>query len=360
MATGKTWPGARAFATLLAFNLAIAATLTLILVWAGGGFSLDKLRAAFVPNLILSNAIGFSCGLVLPRLVPAVWCWHPVFRWTAIVAALFAINLAGVCIGIGILVLLFYPSASYWPNVWNVYRTAAGVTLAIGIFATLYESWRRRIERANLDLKNKEIERERALKLAASAQLSSIESRIHPHFLFNALNSVSSLIKEDPDRAERLLERLSRLLRSSLETHRESLIPIEGELDLVRDYLEIQGARFGPRLRYRVDSGDCRGAKVPPFAIQTLVENSIKYAVAARPGGGEIAVSTRCENGELAVLVSDDGPGFEASAIEPGHGLDTLRARLEALFGNSSLRIVPAAGGVTVSIAIPQNGEAAR
>ncbi|MEZ5354874.1 MAG: histidine kinase [Bryobacteraceae bacterium] len=351
----RVWSGARPYVTLLAFNVAIAGTLTLIFVWTGRNPSWAALRSAFVPNFILSSAIGFSCALVLPRFVPAVWPLHPVLRWTAIVAALLAINFAGVCVGVASLLWIYRPNTGFWPNVWSIYRTAAVVTLLIGIFATLYESWRRRIEEANLEIKNKEIQRERAQKLAASAQLASIESRIHPHFLFNALNSISALIREDPVRAEELVERLSRLLRSSLDTHQESLIPLDREIKLVRDYLAIQAARFGPRLRYRIDAGDFSDATIPPFAIQTLVENSIKYAVAARPAGGEIAVGARREQGRLVVEVSDDGPGFDAASIQPGHGLDTLRARLEALFGDASLAIVPSSSGVCVRIAIPQH-----
>src|SRR5205823_3935058 len=123
-------------------------------------------------------------------------------------------------------------------------------------------------------------ERERALKLATEARLSSLESRIHPHFLFNTLNSISSLIQEDPVRAERLIERMAALLRFSLDSTNAGLVPLYQEMKIVRDYLEIERARFGDRLGFEVNiPAEFDRFEVPPLAIQTLVENSVKYAV---------------------------------------------------------------------------------
>ncbi|MEZ5401495.1 MAG: histidine kinase [Bryobacteraceae bacterium] len=355
MSLESRWPAMRALATMLVTNFAIALILTLLFVWMRGSFSWDQVRLVIVPNWILSNAIGFSCAIVLPRLVPAVWNLHPVPRWAAIVAGLLALTFAGVVGSVALLVVIHgAPAPAFWPNVWSIYRVAAIITLIIGIGVTLYHHWRYRIEAANLELKNKEIERERALKLAASAQLASIESRIHPHFLFNALNSISSLIREDPARAEEMVGRLAHLLRSSLDTQQESLIPLDDELKLVRDYLEIQRARFGERLRYRLECAAHSGAEVPPFAVQTLVENSIKHAIALSPSGGEVVIRIAETNGLLRVEVQDDGPGFDRSKIAPGRGLDTLRARLEALFGPAGTLDVPAAAhGALVRFTLP-------
>jgi two-component system LytT family sensor kinase len=345
---------------MLAFNFLVAVALTLTFAWAGPRPSWSSAREAFVPNLVLSNAIGFTCAMAMPRIVPAVWHFHPVLRWTSIVAALLGINLVGVCAGVGFLIRFYGSRVSYWSAVWDVYRTAAVVTLLIGLFWVIYETWRGRIEQANLEIKNREIERERALKLAASAQLASIESRVHPHFLFNSLNSISSLIQEDPARAEELVERLSRLLRSSLDKQGEALVPLEDELRLVRDYLEIQRARFGDRLRYRIEAGPApRGTLVPPFAIQTLVENSIKHAIGPKASGGEIVIAVSTDGEHVRLEVADDGPGFDASHIRPGRGLDTLRARLEAHYGgNASLDVHAGGSGSRVSIALPAGAAA--
>jgi LytS/YehU family sensor histidine kinase len=210
---------------------------------------------------------------------------------------------------------------------------------------------RRRIMRAEVALKAKEAEH-------ARAQLESLQSRVQPHFLFNALNSISSLIRQDPARAERMVEHLARLLRASLDTHQESLVPLHQELRIVRDYLEIQSARFEDRLRWFVEEPGVLGdALIPPFSVQSLVENSVKFAVATRRHGGTVRVSARGDGERFTVAVTDDGPGFTSAAKTPGHGLDNLHTRLLTLYGGgAALDIVPAepgVTGVTVSLTLP-------
>ena len=201
----------------------------------------------------------------------------------------------------------------------------------------MYESFRSRLEETTLALRTKELERERALKLATEAQLASLESRIHPHFLFNTLNSISSLIPEDPKRAEQLVERMAALLRFSLDANHSGLVPLEREMKIVSDYLAIEQARFGDRLRFQIDVPPELGeSKVPPLAIQTLVENSVKHAVARSRSGGEIRVALARDNGSLRIEVRDEGPEFALDAAPSGHGLDILKGRLVALFGQQA------------------------
>jgi two-component system, LytTR family, sensor histidine kinase AlgZ len=203
-----------------------------------------------------------------------------------------------------------------------------------------------------------EAERQRAIALAAEARLASLESRVRPHFLFNALNSAIALIPEEPHRAEDVLERLCALLRFSLDAQAR-LVPLGEELRVVTDYLEIERVRFGDRLAYTIDvPEELRALEVPAFAVQTLVENSVKYAVSARKQGAHVRVSARREAGRLALDVRDDGPGFTGEIWVPGHGLDGLRARLDAVYGARARLVAPAeaATGAAVRIEI---GEAA-
>jgi LytS/YehU family sensor histidine kinase len=197
----------------------------------------------------------------------------------------------------------------------------------------------------------------RALAVAAEARLASLESRVRPHFLFNSLNSAIALIPEDPARAEQVLERLSALLRFSLDANRTRLVPLGEELRIVVDYLEIERDRFGERLRYRIDvPAELETWTIPAFALQTLVENSVKYAVATRSGGGEIRVAAKRDGGRLELVVEDDGPGFTtAAAQEAGHGLDTLRARLDVLYGKAATLAAPApsTAGARVTLELP-------
>ena len=143
--------------------------------------------------------------------------------------------------------------SDYWPQFLGTVKFAAFLTIAAGLTIGIYGTLRERLEETTLQLRTKELERERALKLATEAQLASLESRIHPHFLFNTLNSISSLIPEDPARAERLVEQMAALLRFSLDANQSGLVPLSSELKIVADYLEIERARFGDRLRYQID-----------------------------------------------------------------------------------------------------------
>lgn len=124
------------------------------------------------------------------------------------------------------------------------------MTLVAGAAVSYLLMQSRRLRAATLELRTHQLAEERARKLAAEARLSSLESRVHPHFLFNTLNSIAALIREDPAGAERMMERLAGLLRYSLDANSSTLVPLAQELRLVRDYLDIEKTRFGDRLRF--------------------------------------------------------------------------------------------------------------
>jgi two-component system sensor histidine kinase AlgZ len=256
----------------------------------------------------------------------------------------------------------FIPLDLYWPEFFGSLKIATFLTLLAGLAIATYETLHWRLEETTLQLRTKELDRERALKLATEAQLASLESRIHPHFLFNTLNSISSLIPEDPQRAERLLEQMAALLRFSLDSNQSGLVPLASELKIVADYLEIEKARFGERLNYRIDlAPDLNGAKVPPLSVQTLVENSVKFAIAPSRAGGEIVISSTRDNGHLRVEVSDAGPGFTLESTPAGHGLDNLKGRLATLFGSdASLTLVRREQHNHMQLSVPEHAAISR
>jgi len=130
---------------------------------------------------------------------------------------------------------------------------------------------------------------------------------------------------------------MAALLRFSLDANQAGLVPLSAELKVVADYLEIERARFGDRLRYQIDvPSDLETARVPPLAVQTLVENSVKYAVTPNRGGGEIRIAGTRENGSVSVTVTDQGPAFTLESVPRGHGLDNLKDRLATLFGHQA------------------------
>lgn len=166
---------------------------------------------------------------------------------------------------------------------------------------------------------------------AETARLKALKLQLNPHFFFNSLNSVRALIAEDPDRAQRMVTRLARLLRSTLQVDDVKTVSLEEELSTVRTYLELEMVRFEERLQYEIDADEeTLGCPVPFLLVQTLVENGIKHGIAKRQGGGTITIDARVVNDTLRIRVTNPGT---LETEEGGMGLANARERLELLFG---------------------------
>jgi two-component sensor histidine kinase len=193
----------------------------------------------------------------------------------------------------------------------------------------------------------------------AQAQLRWLKSRLHPHFLFNALNTISALVREDPSAAEKMIARLSDLLRLSLRESGVQEVTLGQELDYLNLYLDIERARFAERLaiEFNIEEGT-EDALVPSLVLQPLVENAIRHGIAPRLRSGRISIAASRHGSRLCVRISDDGVGLKNSPDTPvteGVGLSTVRGRLERLYGRSQsliLRSAPA-GGVEVVVSLP-------
>ena len=172
----------------------------------------------------------------------------------------------------------------------------------------------------------------RAESLAARASLAAMRSQLRPHFLFNALHSVGSLIESDPGKAVDGMERLGDLLRYTIREREEDRVTLSEEWTFVEDYIALQELRFGDRIRVEAAlDPSCLERRVPPFLIQPLVENAFIHGPGSRSSGGFIRVSGRCLEGLLTITVEDDGPGLVGA--EGGSGLTNLRSRLLAMYG---------------------------
>ena len=200
----------------------------------------------------------------------------------------------------------------------------------------------------------------------AQAQLQALKMQLHPHFLFNTLNSVSELMHQDVNTAERVITRLSDLLRMALENIGVQEVPLRQELDFVQGYLDIEQLRFQDRLHVDLDIApetlDCR---VPNLLLQPIVENAIRHGTAKSAGQGLIRIFTRKISDRLLIVVSDNGPGLatngngKTSAANFGIGLSTTRGRLEFLYGKEQtfvLNNLPE-GGLEVRISLPWHFE---
>jgi two-component system LytT family sensor kinase len=204
--------------------------------------------------------------------------------------------------------------------------------------------------------RERELRASRAEAQLANAQLQALRMQLQPHFLFNTLHAISTLVHEDPDAADKMIARLSDLLRALLDHTGVEEVPLGEELEFVKRYVEIQQIRFTDRLSVAHDiAPETLDALVPSLILQPLVENAIRHGIAPRAGPGRVEIRSRREELRVRLEVRDDGPGLPAEYRE-GLGLANTRARLAHLYGSThSLELLPAApgGGLVVSITLP-------
>ncbi len=196
------------------------------------------------------------------------------------------------------------------------------------------------------------------------ARLDALRVQLQPHFLFNTLNAITTLVRRDPPRAERMIHDLSDLLRLTLSDDGASGVPLARELEILDRYVEIQRARFGDKLRVRRDVDSAAlGLQVPPMILQPIVENAIRYAVAERYEGGTVELTASLHGDRLRIRVRDDGPGLDGvpdASRGRGIGLANTRERLQRLYEEDhEFRIGNVEpGGLEVFIEVPARGDA--
>lgn len=223
---------------------------------------------------------------------------------------------------------------------WAIFSMPSnGFGVALLLLVVCDAQVRAESEQRRLEAERRRGEAERAHALASEAQLTALRARIHPHFLFNALNSIAELCCIAPERAETASINLSRLMRRALETHSDQ-IPLQEELSLVRAYLEIEKERLGDRLQVVWCVAPAAALRLaPPFSVQTLVENAIRHGLSPREQGGKIVITVRGNAHHLLIAVQDDGVGMETrpilqeEAASRLHGLQILDQQLRLRYG---------------------------
>lgn len=222
-----------------------------------------------------------------------------------------------------------------------IYLAIAGVSYARRAEASLRESERARAE---------------ARVTARDAQLAALHAQLQPHFLFNALHTVSALVHADPERADRALDELGQMLRYALREPSDD-VTLQQEWDFARDYLAFEALRLGPRLRVSLNIDDnALGTRVPSFLLQPLVENAVRHGAAVSPEGGDLAIRIAQQNGTVTIVVRNSAPLLEgAVGGMAGSGLRRLRERLELKYGpqRSAVETTTAAGDFTVTVTLP-------
>jgi two-component system LytT family sensor kinase len=206
-----------------------------------------------------------------------------------------------------------------------------------------------------------ELKLEEQKRLLLEARLDALQRQINPHFLFNTLNSIASLVRTRPEKAREMTVKLANILRALLKDH-DTYVPLREELRFTDDYLDIEVVRFGAKLRVVKElAPETLDLPVPSILLQPLIENSIKHGLEPRIEGGTITLRSRIEEGRLHIEVADDGVGIStrpASAVRrtgAGIGMKNVQERLDVLYGNqASFKVVSSPGrGTLVSIDLP-------
>lgn len=316
----------------------------------------------------LGLLFGIAMGLAALLIAPLPWLlilpWGvklPVWQVALRSAAILAISALVVVSGFGsYFQLVEYVHPIRKPIVWaaipHLYAWSS-VLISIPLFMAAGWGIARHLQlERRLEIRD---EREIALRNALDeARMLAMQSRLDPHFLFNALNLVAELCRDEPAEAERCVIRLSGLLRAALDRADQPMIALGREIDLCTDYLELCRVRFGERLKVRVDrDASCEAVPVPSLAVQVLCENAVRHGVERRPQGGEVHVAVRAADGLLHVTVTSPGPFL--GERKGGIGLELTRRRLALAYRGKArleVRTDEAGAHTTASLRVPMGG----
>jgi two-component system, LytTR family, sensor kinase len=317
----------------------------IITVIIAAGFIYNNPRhwtGALYSTFIFSMCIGYSIHFLLHFFSHRVAKFRKIQRNSLFFLLFLFGGLIGSEVGTGILVLTLGYRFSVSDQIPLLSMNFVFSAL-FGTIAVIYYTLRANVERMASQLKEKELNEERLIRTKMEAELQALQAKINPHFLFNTLNSIASLISENPKAAESTVEKLSELFRYTLKSAEKNLVSVAEELEIVRTYLEIEKVRFGERLQYEITcDAAVRDFMIPALIIEPLVENSIKHGISSEIHGGKISVEVRASGGNCLISVIDNGKGMDNATRANGFGLRSVDERLQLKYGSSaSLRLVP-------------------
>ncbi len=251
-------------------------------------------------------------------------------RWRVLIHI--ALGIAVLTVWKGVHLIYFYAKYgwSFWERIFAdswVFQALMALTMYGAVLGAVLAMQAARRER------EREVHETRLELTTREAELSALRAQLHPHFLFNSLNSILQLIDEDPPRAREMVVRLAEVMQASLGRARLEQVPLAREVDLMKAYLDIEKIRFASRLRVDIDvDDDAAEATVPPLVLQPLVENAVKHGIAPHPLGGAVGIAARVRDGRLLLEISDTGRGGNVPS-DDGLGIDLTRRRLTGVYG---------------------------
>ena len=244
-------------------------------------------------------------------------------------------------------------AAQFWRQIGVEWLSWIFITLPFGVAVYLCMVGIEHATRYFLEAREREVQVARLSEQLSSARFAALQAQLNPHFLFNTLNTIAVLVRDNDQKgAVRIVEHLSEVLRRTLTRHRANEVMLGEELELVRQYVAIEQARFSDRLRpeFRIPDS-LMSAVVPSFALQHLVENAIRHGIAKETDAGLLLITANQSGDLLEITVVDDGIGIDPNApLPPGHGIENTRERLRALYHHTaSLEITRRAEGGTIA-----------
>jgi sensor histidine kinase YesM len=317
---------------------------------AVGAFREGGIEAPIVLiGVLFGNVVGLTVQISSLVLFPRLRLLPPLARFAILGLVLAAGAVAGTA-----MVLYFFP-LFILRDVGQIVALGAingVVALIVGSVVYAYEGLRFRLAESLREVEEVRLVEARLKEQAARAELAALQARINPHFFFNTLNTISSLLEEDPEAAEEVVQKLADLFRYTLKASDVDSVSLDDELRFIEGYLSIEQARFGPRLRVVWDvDPDVRSVAIPGLLLQPLVENAVGHGLARVPEGGTVRISARRADGRLDIAVEDDGagPGPDPRTLfREGHGLDNVHQRLRTRYASrAALRIEPVGAAAT-------------
>lgn len=233
--------------------------------------------------------------------------------------------------------------------------TTIGIAVFFGIIILYYFVSREHLLKTNAALQQERLESLEQQRQISETRLRLLQAQIEPHFLFNTLSNIAGLIASDGQKAQTMLENLTRYLRSTLTRSQDKNTSLQDELELLENYLDIFRVRMGERLAYSIDVDESlRGIALPPLLLQPLVENAIKHGLEPAVKGGKIQISATRMDACIRIAVTDNGMGLQQETSS-GMGLANIRERLRSLYGDAARLVIEAnhPTGVRASIEIP-------
>jgi sensor histidine kinase YesM len=317
---------------------------------------IDLGRQLFV-TFVFAQCIGYTIYVLMiafGAIVSTAFGGSTIGRWMCYTVVPVIGVFIGYWIATNVLDLRSSRAEMFTPRGIGAIATIA--VIIAGILIAIFVP-RERAARAQALAAREEARANAAEKEATLARMQLLEAQVEPHFLYNTLAHVVSLVDADPPLARRMLHRLIELLRATAASA-QSRVSLGRELDLVRAYLDLIAMRMGSRLAWSIDAPEELAAvEVPPMLLQPVVENAIKHGLEPKVDGGRVDIRARRENGTLVLTVTDTGLGIPATrrADSTGLGLGNLRARLAAMFdGRATLRLADhAPAGTEATIVIP-------